>query len=200
MPLQVKEETVLENEEELLAEIKKDSTRFGVIFDNYYSAIFNYTLRRVANPYHSRDIVSDVFFKALNSINSFEWRGVSILNWLYRIANNEIKRFFRSPYQKFASLDYLKDLNVQFASNSNLEKEMLEAEQNLEQHEAFLKIQSQIKTLSIEYQEVLSLRFFENKKLSEIAEIVDKNENTTKALLYRGLEKLKKIQNSATNR
>lgn len=190
---------MLENEEQLLAEIKKDSTQFGIIFDNYYTAIFNYTLRRVANPYHSRDIVSDVFFKALNGIDSFEWRGVSILNWLYRIANNEIARFFRSPYQKFTSLDHLKDLNVQFASNSNLEKEMVKAENTLQQHQAFLKIQEQIKTLSIEYQEVISLRFFENKKLSEIAEIIDKNENTTKALLYRGIEKLKKLQNTATN-
>lgn len=199
MILERKEETVLENEEQLLEEIKQDSTRFGVLFDNYYSPIFNYTLRRVANPYHTRDIVSDVFFKAMNSIDSFEWRGVSILNWLYRIANNEIARFFRSPHQKFASLDYLKDLNVQFASNSNLEKEMEEAELALEKHQAFLEIQKLLKTLPIDYQEVISLRYFENRKLSEIALIIDKNENTTKALLYRGVEKLKKLQKSATN-
>lgn len=190
---------MLENEEQIIAEIKENPSRFGIVFDNYYNAIFNYTLRRVANPYHSRDIVSDVFFKAYNSIHSFQWRGISILNWLYRITNNEIARFFRSPARKFASLEHLKDLNVQFASNSNLEKELEEAERTLEQHQAFLAIQAQLKTLSIGHQEVLSLRFFENMKLSEIAQIIGKNENTTKALLYRGLEKLKKLQNPATN-
>ncbi len=183
---------MLENEESIIKAAQENATSFGIIFDEYYNSIFNYVLRRVANPFHSRDIVSEVFYNALCNISRFQWRGISILNWLYRIANNEIAQFFRSPGKKVVSLDRLKDLNVQFASNTNLEKEMLQAEEALEQHEEFLKIQAQICELSLKYQEVISLRYFEGKKLSEIAEIIGKNENTTKALLYRGLEKLKK--------
>ncbi len=183
---------MIENEELIIAKAQKDSSEFGVIFDAYYNVIFNYTLRRVANTFHTRDIVSEVFYKALQKIGTFQWKGISILNWLYRIANNEIAIFFRSPNRKVTSLDRLKDLNVQFSSNTNLENEMVKAEAELEQQQEFLKIQSQIKELPLKYQEVISLRYFENKKIFEIAEIIGEKESTTKALLYRGLEKLKK--------
>lgn len=184
---------MLEDEQQIIEKAKKDPRAFGAVFDEYYNVIFNYTLRRVANVHISRDIVSEVFYKALTKIEKFEWRGISILNWLYRIANNEIAQQFRTPHRKIISLDHLKDLNVQFASNNNLEQEMLKAERELERQQEFVKIQKKIAQLPIKYQEVLSLRFFEEKKLCEIAQITDKNENSVKALLYRGLEKLKKM-------
>ncbi len=84
---------MIENEELIIAKAQKDSSEFGVIFDAYYNVIFNYTLRRVANTFHTRDIVSEVFYKALQKIGTFQWKGISILNWLYRIANNEIASY-----------------------------------------------------------------------------------------------------------
>ena len=49
-----------------------------------------------------------------------------------------------------------------------------------------------IKELPIKYQDVITLRFFADKKISEIAIILDKPEGTIKSLLRRGLEKLKR--------
>ncbi|MBS3950794.1 MAG: RNA polymerase sigma factor, partial [Peptococcaceae bacterium] len=46
--------------------------------------------------------------------------------------------------------------------------------------------------LPIKYQEVLSLRYFGEKSLKEICEILGKSEGTVKSLLHRGIEKLKK--------
>ena len=67
----------------------------------------------------------------------------------------------------------------------------MEAQEKLEKHQDFLKIQKEIVKLSIKYQEVITLRFFEKKKIKEIAKILDKKEGTVKSLLHRGLEKLR---------
>jgi RNA polymerase sigma-70 factor (ECF subfamily) len=65
------------------------------------------------------------------------------------------------------------------------------AEDVLERHRQFKEIQKHLHSLPVKYQEVLVLRFFESKKMSEISEILGKNENTIKSLIKRGTEKLR---------
>jgi RNA polymerase sigma-70 factor (ECF subfamily) len=54
-------------------------------------------------------------------------------------------------------------------------------------------IRSKLPLLDIKYQEVIALRYFEQKNNSEISLILDKNEGTVKSLLSRGLEKLRNM-------
>lgn len=72
-----------------------------------------------------------------------------------------------------------------------LQEDRMELEIELHKHEQFLTIQKQLKTLSIKYQEVISLKYFEGKSNKEIAEILNLREGTLKSLLSRGLEKLR---------
>ena len=68
------------------------------------------------------------------------------------------------------------------------EEELLEAEAELKRHEQYLALHDNIYRLDIKYQEVITLRFFENKKIDEISEILGKREGTIKSLLHRGLK------------
>ncbi len=52
-------------------------------------------------------------------------------------------------------------------------------------------IQKEIILLPQKYQEVLVLRFFEKKKIKEIAKILGKREGTVKSLIHRGLERIR---------
>jgi len=71
--------------------------------------------------------------------------------------------------------------------------EVIEAEEKLRRHEDFLLLHENISKLPIKYQDVITLRFFENKQIKEIGEILGKREGTIKSLLHRGLKKLKKL-------
>ena len=73
------------------------------------------------------------------------------------------------------------------------EEELLEAEVELKRHEQYLALHDNIYKLDIKYQEVITLRFFENKQINEISEILGKKEGTIKSLLHRGLKKLRKL-------
>ena len=183
----------LNEEKELVNRAKKDPQAFGILYDQYYSQIFGYIIKRVANLDIAKDICSETFLKALKNLWNFRWKNISFSFWLYRIANNEISNYFRKNKYK-APLEKIPEPST----FQNPSTEILEAEEELKRHQDFLKIQKEISKLEIKYQEVIVLRFFEKKKINEIAEILGKKEGTIKSLLHRGLEKLKK-EVSATN-
>ena len=177
----------LNEEKELVKRAKKDPEAFGKLYDQYYSQIFGYILKRVANLDIAKDICSETFLKALKNIWKFRWKNISLSFWLYRIANNEISNFFRKQKHKLVALDKVPEpIEI-----NNPESELIETEKKLKDYQGFLKIQGEISKLEIKYQEVITLRFFEKKKIKEIAEILGKREGTIKSLLHRGLERLK---------
>ena len=183
----------LKEEKELIKQAQKDPEVFAKLYDEYYPKIFGYILKRVANFEITQDITSETFFKALKKLWQFRWRNISFGAWLYRIANSEIANYYRKN-RYLVSLEILRDeKGFEPVALHNPETELLEAQEKLKQHQDFLKIQEKISKLPIKYQEVITLRFFEKKKIKEICEILGKKEGTIKSLLNRGLEKLKEL-------
>ena len=177
-------------EKELVERARRDPEVFGKLYDQYYSQIFNYVLRRVANIEIAQDITSEVFLKALRNLRQFHWRNVPFSSWLYRIATNQITDYFRGGKQEMFSLEEIPD---SITPSNPLIDEVLEAEEELRRHEDFLLLHENISKLPIKYQDVITLRFFENKQIKEIGEILGKREGTIKSLLHRGLKKLRKL-------
>lgn len=182
-------------EAKLIEAARKDPDAFGILFDKYYKPILNYTLRRVADVAVAQDLTSETFVKAYTKLWQFRFRGVGFSAWLYRIATNEIRMYYRG--KRPLSLDQLMEsTGFDLRDELNLTEELMNAETHVERHQEFLKVQRVLQTLPLHYQEVIALRFFEEKSLKEIAEILGKREGTVKSLLSRGLEKLRVVQPS----
>lgn len=180
------------NEEKLLKEIENDSRKFGEIYEAFYKHIFGYVFRRTLDYDAAKDISAETFLKAYVSIGKFKWRNVSVLHWLYRIATNEINKYFNSRRYSPESLNRVQEeYGFDITDYSNAETERIQLEEELEKHRDFMRINGLIKKLDIKYQDVISLRFFEHKPIKEIAMILDKKEGTVKSLLSRGIDKLK---------
>lgn len=177
----------LEEEKELIRRAKKDSEAFSELYEKYYSQIFGYILKRVADLEIAQDVTSETFLKALKNLWQFRWRNVPFSCWLYRIASNEIVNYFRKRKGKIIALEKISEP----LSNDNPEIEFIDAQEELKRHQDFLKAQEKIFKLDFKYQEVIVLRLFEKKQIKEIAEILGKKEGTIKSLLHRGIEKLK---------
>jgi len=178
----------LEEEKELVERAKKYPEAFGELYDIYYSKIFGYILKRVADIEIAQDITSETFLKALKNLWSFRWRNIPFSSWLYRISSNEIANFFRKK-KPTISIDKI----AEPISNSDLLNEIIEVQELLKRHNDFLVLQKEITKLSFKYQEVIVLRFFEKKQIKEIAEILGKKEGTIKSLLHRGIKELAKF-------
>jgi RNA polymerase sigma-70 factor (ECF subfamily) len=113
---------------------------------------------------------------------------------LYRIATNELNQYYRSSKYKPQSLQQLMEnpqMEKLLHENAADEREMME--QELKAYDDYNRIRQNLLKLDIKYQEVISLRYFEQKTNTEIGEILGKNEGTVKSLLSRGLEKLRNM-------
>ena len=70
-------------EKELIEQTKSDPEAFGVFFDEYYTGIFGYVLRRTASVEVARDVAAETFSeKAFRSLSGFRWKNIPMSSWL----------------------------------------------------------------------------------------------------------------------
>ena len=181
----------LERERILVERAKNEATAFGELYEIYYSRVFGYALKRTASVQVAQDVTSEVFFNALRNIGQFSWRGVPFSAWLYRITSNEIANHFRKGKRSHVSLEEV--FNRTDMSDPSADTELIQAEEELAKYKEFLALHDSISKLSLNYQEVIVLRYFEEKQINEIAAILGKPEGTVKSLLHRGLQRLRKL-------
>lgn len=171
-----------------MAEIPKE---FAELFEQYYKPILNYTLRRTGHAEIAKDLTSQTFFNAYRKFYQFQWvEGSNFSSWIYRIATNEINSYYRKG-KVAISLDAIMETGFDVPSSDDLQRELIEAQDKIQQAKDFASIRSALDKLPANYRDALALRYFEGKKIQEIAEILDKPEGTVKALLSRGIEKLR---------
>ena len=181
--------TDLEAEKALVERAKTDAEAFGELYDQYYDKIFGYIVHRMGNVEVAQDVTSETFFKALKSLHSFEWRSISFSSWLFRIATNEMTNHYRKN-KHYTSAD-IDDLAEHPSNQEDVREEIMQAEDELQRNQDYVLMRAAVEKLPDKYQEVITLRFFEEKQILEIAEIVGKKEGTVKSLLSRGVEKLR---------
>jgi RNA polymerase sigma-70 factor (ECF subfamily) len=180
------------NEEQLLKDIEDDPQKFGQVYEAFYNNIFGYVYRRTTDYEAASDITAETFLKAYANIGKFKWRNISLLYWLYKIATNELNKYFNGQkYQPQSLCRIQEEYGIDMTDHSNAETENIKLQDELEKHQEFMRVNDSIRKLDTKYQDVITLRFFEHKSIKDIAIILDKKEGTVKSLLSRGIEKLK---------
>lgn len=182
------------NEASLIEQCRAGPAAFGLVFDKWYKPVFGYIMRRTGDYDLSKDIAAETFLKAFLKINNFQWRGISLSAWLYRIATNELNQYYRSSkYQPQSLQQLLENPQMEMLLYQEADAERKVMEQELQAFNDYNRIRQNLQKLDVKYQEVIALRYFEQKTNPEISEILNKNEGTIKSLLSRGLEKLRQM-------
>lgn len=181
-----------EQEQQLIQQCRDNPAAFGLVFDTWYAPVFGYIFRRTADYDLAKDMAAETFLKAYLNIHKFSWRGISLSAWLYRIAGNELNQFYRKQkYQPLSLQQLLENPHMEKLLHQQNDDEREVMEKELQAHADYNQIRENLLKLDVKYQEVISLRYFEQKSNAEIAQILDKNEGTVKSLISRGLEKLR---------
>jgi RNA polymerase sigma-70 factor (ECF subfamily) len=167
-------------EYEIVDRAKKDPAAFGLLYEKYFDRIFNFVFTQTDDEDLTADLCSQTFLIALRNVSKYEFRGVPVSAWFYRIASNEIKKHFnKSKLRKVYSLD---EVHL---------RTLFEREEEEYSEETLLRLVEFMKDLPSEMLEVLQLRFFEEKEFKEIAFILDISESNAKMRTYRALDQLR---------
>ena len=156
----------------------------------HFDQIFGYVYRRTGDWDAAGDITSEVFVNALEHIGRFRWTGAPFSAWLFRIAANQLRMHFRAGKRKSAALSSYTVEQGSEADASPSEREV--AEREFAAAGDFAAAQAALLHLPLKYQEVIALRYFEQKSNDDIAAILQKPTGTVKSLVSRGLELLRR--------
>jgi len=178
---------VPEQDQKFVEDAKRDPEKFVVLYDKYFDQIYRYVSRRVNDRDMAHDLVSQTFYDALSHIQSFEWRGYPFSSWLYKIAHNNVLKWYRQN-QKMRV--------VELDEFGPIRDNAVDLHRDIVQQEEENEIKKVIDQLEHEEREIIRLKYFEEVSNIEIAEIMGLSANHIGVKIYRALKKLKQLLNS----
>ena len=158
---------------------------FAVVFEEQFSAVYNYVYARILHRERTEDLVSEIFIKAMKHYDSFDPSIASVKTWLVNIARNTlIDEFRKSSRAQVYSLD----ADTEFVEPSELDEyPIMHNPVNQEAHAILAK-------LSDSERELIGMIYFEGLSNPEIGEILGINAKAVSERHRRLLAKCRKLE------
>lgn len=174
----------LEKEETKLIERLRDESTcreaFGDVMRKYSEPIY-WQIRRLVNSHDdANDILQDTFLKAWNSIENF--RGDARLStWLHKIAINESITFLAKERRR---------QNVSIDDESSMLINAIEADKDVDGDALALELRKAIATLPEKQRLVFNMRYYDEMKYEQMAEILGTSVGALKASYHLAVKKI----------
>jgi RNA polymerase sigma factor (sigma-70 family) len=160
---------------------------FSNIIVKYQDRIFTLVVRSIKNQEDAKDITQNVFINAFSNLKKFR-KESSFLTWLYTIAINQVKNYWRNKKNRFVIAE--SELKSFIEENGNMIGEITEANKEFESEELKQTVDDLISFLPMEQRQIFILYYIAGHTCQEIAEIFKTSASNVKIQLYRGREYL----------
>lgn len=155
------------------------SDAMAALCDLYAAPIYKFIFYKTMHRESAEDLTSQVFFKVLEKLNSFDAEKSSFRTWLYTVARNTVIDHYRLQ-KKEKNIDDFWDL----ASNEVVD-ELVDNRLQLS------KVQEILKDLKAEQREIVLLRVWQGMSYKEIAEVTGRTEAACKMTYSRAMQVVK---------
>ena len=160
----------------LLSKAETQRKGFELLVRSYSEQLY-WMIRRIVQVHDdANDVLQNTFLKAWNGLDSYHG-DAKIGTWLSRIAINE-------------SLDFLRRRKQQIVSMDDVSMSPFIADEYFDGSEAEAMLQEAIATLPDVQRTVFLLRYFEEKKYSEISQLLNTSEGALKASYHIAVKKI----------
>jgi RNA polymerase sigma-70 factor (ECF subfamily) len=169
-----------ESDEQLVARIVEgDQAAFEQVYERFFRRVYNFVDRRMSNSADTEETVQEVFISVFNSLESFRAEA-PFAAWVFGLTRRTIAgRFKRKRHPMVPLVD--EDDDAQAARS--LAPSPIEA---YECNEMLTHMEEKLdRRLSPEQRELFQLHHLEDRPISEIAEQLEKSEDSIKSNLYR---------------
>jgi len=167
----------------------------------YWQQLKAFAMARIGNPQDAEDIVQEVFIRAYVALERYSIRQRQDLKaraWLYKITWNLYYNFVsRSPEQQGLSIAL--DERQEHAWSESDDENGVNPAEVFEQLERRQELEALVASLPQHYQAVVSLYYFEELSLQEVAEVLNQPLGTVKVYVRRGIQQLRKILQMQVN-
>lgn len=176
-------------EELIIQKIREDETRnygFNLLVREYQERIYWHVRKMVIDHDDTDDLVQEIFVKVWHNLGRFR-EDSKLYTWIYRIATNECLNFLRKKKRRF------------FIPIHDLEGELTEKlTSSLEPtgDEVQLRLQKALLKLPDKQRMVFNMKYFDDMKFKDIAEITGTSVGALKANYHHAVKKIEDFINS----
>ncbi|MFA7171540.1 MAG: RNA polymerase sigma factor [Candidatus Paceibacterota bacterium] len=180
------EKTILERAQ------RGDTDAFEQVYDFYVPKIFRFIFLKIGNKENAEDLTSETFMRFWSYIRKEKINKESAEPILYKIARNLIIDFYRKKEIITMEIDEAIVNQVSVQQKAFIDKMI--------NREEIKEMMSSLREIRDEYQEIIILRFVEELKIEEIAEITGKTKGSVRVLSHRALKSLEKVMKLKENK
>jgi RNA polymerase sigma factor (sigma-70 family) len=168
-------------DEDLVLKARTQAEALSRLYEMYYERIFRFCVHRLFDKEIAEDVTSTVFLEVARSIRAFKGRTVQdFQNWLYAIAANQANAYIRKTSRRKELLKEAAGLMT--AADGGTDKSS---------EPDWPRLYAAILKLKPKHQTIVTLRFFENLKYEQIAQILNVKEVNVRVTLHRILNELR---------
>lgn len=158
---------------------------FSVLVDRYKDLVFTLALRMVKDREEAEEVSQDTFIKVYKKLNKFKGES-KFSTWIYKVTYNTCLDRIKTYKRKYNTVEINEYTAHQVKTSTTAYDTLVEQEQ-AEQ------LRNCINLLPSEDSFLLSLFYFEEQSLEEIAKVIGITANNVKVKLYRSRKKLANI-------
>ena len=147
------------------------------LYADFHNKVARYVAGKVPNPHDAEDLVSCVFLKVYQKLDSFDERKAAVSTWIYTIAQNTVIDYYRTRKQ-------YSELPEDLAEESEIDLKLLNDER-LEQLCAALE------QLDMRSRDLIILHYYKGFTLKIVAEKMQMSYANAKVIHRRALQKLR---------
>lgn len=164
------------DDDTLAVRAREDRDAFAELYRRYQVPIYRFVLSRLRRREEAEDVTSEVFVKALRSIDRYQPTRAPFWAWLYRIASNAVVDQVRRRRESLA----LDELPERADPTGDVERVVL-GRAGSEQ------IWTVVSRLSRDQRAAVTLRLAEEMPIAGIAGRLSRSEGAVKQLVLRGM-------------
>ncbi len=166
----------------LVLAAQQDRKHFSALYNKYFKEIFIFILKKTADETITAELSSNTFMKAMLNLDKYRDMGFPFSSWLYRIASNEVNKYFRDnkkvqevAIQEKDAIIFLYEIDSEDKSKN------------------ITKLMNCLGELKDDQSDLIEMRYFEKLSFNDIGEVLGITGNNANIKVYRAIDKLKKI-------
>lgn len=173
---------------EAIKKIKEgDVNAFRSVINMYKNLVFSLALKSIGDYGEAEDAVQEVFVKMFEKLQTYDTKR-PFFPWMYTLAINTVRDHLKKKQKQKSKSTLLSEENREMTENSQ-DPDML-PEDNLLHGETAQKVLEVLDAIDPGYRLFLSLHYFENMSVKQIAARTETSENTVKTRLRRGRKQI----------
>ena len=157
--------------------------------DNYLEKLYYFCLKKTGDSYEAEELSQDI---SLNVLESLE-KGTVPMHfsaWVWQIARNRYSVWATKKHLRAESVSGADAESLEIADDYSFEHEYVHKEE-------MLSLRRELAFISSEYRQIIVSYYIEDKKIKDIASVLDIPEGTVKTKLFRARKMLKEGMNMA---